>query len=396
MDRRRKAYLAWQLGAGRGHVTKLRLVAGELDRAGWAVKTGLSHPEFAHEMRWASDGHDLLPRMGFRSKRRRELGGGAVVNFTEMLGDLGFDEPELLSEHVGAWKQAISAFAPDVVVAEFSPCAILAARVLGVPVVAMGVVFFLPDAHATSFPNFADPNGKALYQPEQLLDTVNRVLAQHGGKPIERLPQVFEADIAAPSGIALCDPYRDAPGRSRYAVDVQIDGPASSGPRDEVFAYLSLQDRADPDLLSALIKCDLPVRLFMPGVNEKLSDYLHEQGVKVEAMPITHKQIARRSRMMVNAANGGTLALGVRAGLPQVNIPRQNEQFYNAMQLAETGAGRPVTPGKLSDVDYAELFREVYFSEQMQAAALKLADDQAPEFETPGLDQLGKQIAGSF
>src|SRR5690606_4135623 len=103
--------------------------------------------------------------------------------------------------------------------------------------------------------------------------------------------------------------------------------PATGG--DEVFVYFSSTEIPEPDLFHALIDLDVPVRAFVPGIDASTADTLSSRGIRIERSPVPPAMIAKRSRLIINAAQHGILCLGVAAGLPQVSMPQHREQQYN-------------------------------------------------------------------
>ena len=69
-----------------------------------------------------------------------------------------------------------------------------------------------------------------------------------------------------------------------------------------------------------------------------MAEDLTRRGVHVERSPVPVDLIARRSRLMVNAAQHGTLCLGLAAGLPQVSVPQDLEKQYHAEAAELLGA----------------------------------------------------------
>jgi UDP:flavonoid glycosyltransferase YjiC (YdhE family) len=63
----------------------------------------------------------------------------------------------------------------------------------------------------------------------------------------------------------------------------------------------------------------------------------------VETAPVPLPLIARRSRLALHAGNHGIALFCAAAGLPQVMIPQQLEQEFNARRIAEAGLGVNVT-----------------------------------------------------
>lgn len=78
---------------------------------------------------------------------------------------------------------------------------------------------------------------------------------------------------------------------------------------------------------------------------------------------------------MVNAAQHGTLCLGIAAGLPQVAVPQQREQVYNAEAAERRGV---LVNVEKRDRD-AERFRSIVLDAYEDAGLARRAGDLAEE-----------------
>jgi UDP:flavonoid glycosyltransferase YjiC (YdhE family) len=167
--------------------------------------------------------------------------------------------------------------------------------------------------------------------------------------------------------------------------------PAVGG--DEIFVYFSTTEKSDRGLIEAIRNLGAPVRAFLPGIDEPVAEDLARQGVLVERSPVPADLVAARSRLMVNAAQHGTLCLGLGSGLPQVSVPQHREQLYNAEAAGSRGVLACVDE---ADRD-AERFRSIvlgaYEDAAMSRRARDLADELRPHFQANQRKLIRRRIA---
>ncbi|MDO8884152.1 hypothetical protein [Pseudotabrizicola sp.] len=86
----------------------------------------------------------------------------------------------------------------------------------------------------------------------------------------------------------------------------------------------------------------LPRRGYLPGAPTDVMEKLAASGMILETGPVPVTEIARRSRLVLNAGQHGILSLGLYAGLPQVCLPQHQEQLWHARAAEKKGVARVV------------------------------------------------------
>ncbi len=80
--------------------------------------------------------YDATPRSGPDSVRTATWG--------EFMGDLGFRDPAFLATQIGWWRETMRTRRISLVIADYAPCALLAARSWGIPCAGIGTGYGLP------------------------------------------------------------------------------------------------------------------------------------------------------------------------------------------------------------------------------------------------------------
>lgn len=368
-----RVLLAWEGGAGRGHLTTLKRVADALC-APAMIDAALCRMEHARELEGACGAVFQAARLGYDASARKALG---VVTSTwgEFLAEIGFRDPAFLVRQIGWWREVIVQRRVGLVVADFAPCATLAARTLGVASVAMGNGYALPPAELERFPPFIAEHATRIHDERDIVAAVGEALAHFGAPPIAHAPEIYGCDDQLVRSLPFLDPYRAQRTRD-YLPPVDSIAPAERG--DEIFGYFSSGELDDPALVEALLALALPVRMYAPGATDDTRARLAAAShIVVEAAPVPPDLIARRSRLMIHAAQHGTLCLGLAAGLPHIATPQHLEQEYHARKGQEAGVLARLPRAADASALRASI-RAAYEDDAMRARARALAQEVRP------------------
>ena len=117
--------LAWELGDGLGHVNRLLPLARALRDAGhetiWAIKDVVGGGRRL--------GSDVGPIVA--APIRPQSGNTQPpLSLADILITMGFSQPDALKPMLRSWVDLLELVGPDVVLADYSPTALLAARIL--------------------------------------------------------------------------------------------------------------------------------------------------------------------------------------------------------------------------------------------------------------------------
>jgi UDP:flavonoid glycosyltransferase YjiC (YdhE family) len=299
----------------------------------------------------------------------------------DMLAHAGLAHEAELASMIAAWRAVMQAFRIDFVVADFAPGAALAARGL-LPVAMVGNGYCQPPGDMPEFPplhHFSAPH----YEPERVLETVNGVLRKAGSKPLQRLPQVFESDASLVTSLPALDPYRAM--RSRPA-----DGPVfdpvpelASRQGTGIFAYLSPGFTVGAPLIETLAKLGSELAIFAPALHGAHVRALAAGGARIEERPIDLTSRLREFALAVHYGVGGTSALAMLAGVPQLALSLDIEKDLNGQAIEEAGCGKLIMLHRPGTVVDPELIRSMAhdsgLAERARATAAAARRDVRPE-----------------
>jgi UDP:flavonoid glycosyltransferase YjiC (YdhE family) len=328
--------LAWECGAGRGHIVTLKVMAETLGPH-HHYEAALCRMDHAAEL--ASVCQRVYPGAGlfFHPGPRKAAGSPRTASWPDFLGDLGFAFPERLKLQFDWWIEVLRVRRIDLVIGDFAPVSLLAARALGIPAVTVGTGYSTPPPGMERFPILLDRYKVLVHDEATLLGNVNAVLASVGSPPLKRFADIYGASVSMPRTIAQLDPYA---GRRTQPLLPPLNEalPRNIPPGEEIFVYFSTQETQYAPLVDALCDLDLPLRAFLPGVDPAIAHRLAQSGVTVETGPVPIELIAARSRMLLNSGQHGTLCMGLGLGLPQLAFPQHLEHEYHGQRAADLGA----------------------------------------------------------
>lgn len=330
-----RVLLAWEGGAGRGHIVTLKTIAEALGD-GFVYDAALCRMDYAAEIAPLCELVFPGAWLGFNATRRQASGNPNTATWAEFLGDLGFADSAILIRQIQWWLTTIQARQSSLMVGDFSPIAMLAARVAGIPMVAVGTGYSTPPSGMDSFPILLDEHTTCIYGEPELVAAVNGALLHFDLPPIQCFSDIYRGAVSMPRTIAALDPY--GPWRSEPLLPPLNEAlPRSLGRGDEVFIYFSTDERSDPALLEAITGLGVPTRLYMPGITDELAARLAASGMFIERSPVPLDLIAQRTRLMLHAGQHGSLCMALGLGLPQVAFPQHLEHLYHARRAAQFG-----------------------------------------------------------
>jgi glycosyltransferase involved in cell wall biosynthesis/UDP:flavonoid glycosyltransferase YjiC (YdhE family) len=347
---------AWELGAGLGHLVQMRPLAETLAELGHRVIVCLRdlsratavfrHPNvrFVQAPAWTGG--------GARFPKPRD--------YAQMLMNVGFGSDVALAGRAEAWRELLVTYAPDLMVVDHAPTALLASRGLAVRVALLGSGFCCPPdaagggawgAMRPAAPDDAPGAADAPSAATELLVRLNRLLRRWRAPALERLGRLYSD---ADENFLTTFPELDhVPGRRGGAYwgptigqalggAALPDWPAGDGPR--VFAYLKTAPWTGR-VLEALTRRKWPTLVYVEGASATLRRRLESPSLRVSDVPVDLSRVGRDCDMAVLNGGHSTTAELLLAGKPVVQIPMTQEQELTAAAVERIGAGRAPTGG---------------------------------------------------
>jgi UDP:flavonoid glycosyltransferase YjiC (YdhE family) len=274
------------------------------------------------------------------------------LSAADILLNLGFADAAGLAGALAAWGALLRLFEPRMVVADYAPTALLAARVARLPRVAIGSGFSDPP-RASPMPALrpwiATDATLLARRDARLVDAVRGALARAAPRaaPIDRAEQLFEADAHLVCSWPLLDPfgaradveYLGPQGGNTRAFEVAWE--SSSRPR--VFAYLKPRDPRFHAIVQALRDGAGEAIVAAPGLDDTQAAALSSDRVRVLGAPVS-LSVLSQADLCVSHGGPGIASAAISQGVAQALLPGQLEQFMVARRLASEGLARMLDP----------------------------------------------------
>ncbi len=384
--------LAWEAGAGRGHVVTLARVARALD--GLAVcDAALGWMDHAAEIEPFVDLAYHGARLPYDFDGHRARKAPANATWADYLLDCHFTDGDKLRRNVAWWIETLQVRGIGLVVADYAPRALMAARILGIPSLAIGTGYGIPPASLETFPVFLPEYAQREADEAQMVGAINRSLAPLGYPPIRYLPEIYARTGDLLRTLPMLDPYRDLRDPADYMPPVTDYAGAAQGTGSELFCYFSSYELENPALVEALETSGLPTFAYLPGASDEVRARLVRAGVAISDRPLPVAEITARARLMFTSGQHGILSLGMAAGLRQVFLPQHLEHLYMARRAEEAGVGRVIWPRTAPAQTLVETLHAVWHDAAMGQAVQAMAGELAGGFVTDDAALLRQRLA---
>lgn len=331
--------IAWELGAGWGHVARLRPIAESLRMRGHDVVVALRDVATTGAT-FTRVGVPCVAapfKLGWPVNRIRP-----AIGFAHILHNVGFADENELASLVTAWDALFDLIQPDVTLVDHSPTALLASRGRSSKCVVVGDGFCCPPAmeFLPVLAPWRHADVARLHRDE--LDTLavaNRVLDARGVLPMHRLSDLYnDVDLRILTTIAELDhfgPRTDAQyhGPGTVGMGVVANWPHNKGPR--AIAYLR-PFRGLPEFIRALDSARIATLLYCPGLDRRAvgaTSYVH-----LVDQPIDLRHAARFADVAILNGTHASTAEMLLSGVPLLQLPLHMEQQLVAYRSSVLGA----------------------------------------------------------
>jgi UDP:flavonoid glycosyltransferase YjiC (YdhE family) len=368
--------LAWQLGGNLGHITPLLVLAKALRKRGHHITFALEDTRLAA---------DVLTREAFPFVQAPTLRSTAPdlprepASYPEMLFHFGFSEPAALTAAARAWRALYRNLAPDLILFDHAPTALLAARGTGIPRVVFGTGFASPPrvSPMPSIRPWQDVPLERLEAGEQrVLDTANAALRAIGTDPLAAFHELFDVEESILATLPELDHYGARP-NARYWGPIfdNADGSEPHWPTGEgkkLFVYIRPNSAAFRPLAAKLRNTNLRTLWFAPGLSTDACVKLQRHSLRIVNNPLNIASVSRSADAAILHAGHGTTVALLLGGVPLLLLPEHVEQLLLARHVTMLGAGSTLNPRAPMPTDTVDRFvGEASFSARAQAFASK-------------------------
>ena len=361
---------AWELGGEFGHAMSCAGLARALHARGHAIAfmfRELRQLAFIPETSgYALFNAPVFPREG--------TGVRLPSSLAEILLGCGYSDRAWLASALAEWMRLLREWKPDLLVCDYAPTALLAARALGLTRVSLGISFAVPPA-ASPLPAFRydDPpsHERLLAADAQALASVNAALDSVGASRLKALYEQFQTEEDFLCSFPELDAYGNRPTarywgpRFRDDAGVSAHWPAGRGAR--VLVYVKKDLPHLDALISLLSTGPFRVAAFIPELDAARRARLASPLRFVADRPIRFGPLLGDCDLFVSQA--GMASSGIlMSGVPQLMLPVHYEQYLAARRIELLGAGLTVLP-HASGQELAKALQRVVTEQGFRTAA---------------------------
>jgi UDP:flavonoid glycosyltransferase YjiC (YdhE family) len=340
-----KILFAWELGGEFGHALACAALARALHARGHEIAFAF------REMRPLSVLPEAKAYAIFQAPRHpREGAVHAPASLAEILYGCGYSTPEDLGTLLDGWLAILREWKPDLVICDFAPTALLAARLEGLTRVSFGNGFFTPP-RLDPLPAFRFDEPIA---PQRLRDSndrvlaiVNAALAARGAAPLTRLAEQFETAEDFLCTFPELDHYGSRPAsgywgpRFRFDRGREMRWPKGAGKR--VFAYIKRNGPHVDAFIEQLARGPARSIAYIPELDATRRARLASPYCAVADRPVRLDGLIKECDLLI--CHGGEMATGaLMHGVPQLLAPQHYEQYLTAKRLELVGSGGWIGP----------------------------------------------------
>lgn len=329
-----------ELGGGFGHVSNLLAIGRALASLGYRVTCAM-----ADLVRPAL----LLRQAGFpvlQAPTWPRMGHGKTACYADILALIGFENAPALTLMTAGWQDLIDLVKPDLIVADHSPTAALAAFGAN-PVVMVGNGFTLPPDHLDEYPMLAR-DAEPLVPQSRLLEVVHEVQGNRKRPAPETLPALLSAAFRGVLSFPELDAYADVRSDNTLGVLEAMPVYAPRGDARSVYAYLTDYHPELRTIADALVEVDAEVSCHVSN-HADVAAVLSRGGVRLLDEPADLTVILPRVSVVVSHASMGMAHAGLAAGRPQLVLPHDLEKECAARALDSLGVSLSLRPPFASD-----------------------------------------------
>ena len=372
-DKRRRVLLAWELGGGYGHLHRFMPIVDRLVTEGCEVVLAVQSLE-TYDALFRDRGLYPVAAPVLQAATRPVR----IESWADLAFNAGYTTADAVLHMVTVWSAILRDHAIDLVVAEFAPGAVLAARAVGLPSLAIGGGWILPPP-ARPLPAirfWQPPMDEALAQSEaRLLDVVNAALRSMGTKPLANLGTLFEPQDCCLCSLPEVDHYAGRGPADYFGTIYNLTEGAvarwPTGAEPRCFAYLNGAHPALRTVLRALATTGWPTILHLRnGPAESTIDSL-PSNVWLAPRPLRLDDIlTERPIVICQGLNLSTAALV--SGCRLLLAPEHLEQATLANRIVSQGLGLALDP-KADGAQAIATLRQLADDARLQATVSNFA-----------------------
>jgi hypothetical protein len=332
------------MGSNLGHLTNLKLFVDAAIEQGHKVSLAIRELQ---NVTTIFDSKTIKLYQAPHIRRQKQSYSQPIVSFSQLIHRQVFTNEQELTGLYLAWNSLFDAVNPDLVVYDHSPSALVASVGKSWQKWIVGSGFLIPRTDGPFmgvFPGLKPSieNDSVLQAAENsLLKTINSVLESNHVEPLKSVKHIYQQ---SEQQLLLTLPELDhfgARSNGQY-LGVKL-GRSGVEPRwlagdgCKVFVYL----RPFPqmaELFNTLLENSVRILLYARDIPEALQKKFQGK-ISFSALPVNLTLAYAEADYVISHGNHGAAAQALYCGVPQLLIPKQQEQMLLAKRVEQLGMG---------------------------------------------------------
>jgi UDP:flavonoid glycosyltransferase YjiC (YdhE family) len=386
--------LAWEMGSNLGHVTRLLPLGRRLRERGHSVLAVVRDLEAAAKL-LAPAGIPFIqaPRMSSTPPLSAQ-----PASYADILRYSGWADVQQLWALTQAWVNVLRLYAPNVLILDHSPTALLAARCERTPSVVMGTGFEIPPTRVPlpCFPGFRGATLANAVEAERLvLENANRVVQAARGPSLRALSDLFQCERRWLTTFAELDHYEARPGE-RYVGPIGEVGEGEllewpGGATHRIFAYLRPDTPNVEIILRSMAGSGAAVVCYAPGIPPTQTAGLVSKSFVLAQRPVDLSILGRGGSLCVSYAPAATVTSALLHGVPQLMAPSHVEAQLTAHRVESMGAGLTLR-GDLTEARVTNMLADLLGKPSFKSQAVTFAQRYAAFDPSRAADQIVEDL----
>lgn len=367
----------WELGDNYGHMSSFAGIAEELAKRGHEVVVVLQNLSEAAKF----FGH--INVRYFQApvwKKKQAMAPRPALTYADLIRSFGYEDAAGLATMLSAWQELVKAIAPDLIVLDSSPTALLATRDMGIKRVAYGPGYAIPPA-TTPLPNLRIwqkvPPAEIKRREDAAIEVINQAAEKSNISPIKDLRDLFQTDDQCLLTLQELDHYERRESADylgpRFNVDTGDEVQWPDVYEKKLFAYIRPDSKFFVELLAQLKEYPVNAVISAPGIPEKLKDKYEAPHLHFSSTPVRIAQMQKECDAAICHAGQGTVAAFLLAGVPMILFPNHLEQLLVARRAIQLGAAMMPKPDT-KEVPYVKMLNHVFQEHSFKERAKSFAE----------------------
>ena len=333
----------WELGKGSGHITPYIDLIKKLEQQGHVIYFAARSLNKVHRLFQETNTIYLqAPILNAPAVQQVK----SIDSYAKILNNYGYAEAEQIAGMIKAWRNLYAIIKPDLVIFDFSPTALLAARDCTFKRLKIGTGFYTP-TDITPTIGLATLQGgeqdtqQLLDFENSILNNINQALTLNQMTPLACFYDMHQADISLFSTFKELDYYPDREdanyiGISHSPAGLEPEWPEQPGTK--VFMYLN-PFQTLPQLLDIINSKKLPTLVYAVDVPEQFKEKYASDTLRFVDRPLDMHMIGKTADVAICNGNHGTLLELLLSGIPVLSLPLHAEQNIISRNVEKIGAG---------------------------------------------------------